>query len=815
MRGRPADRSRTRFYGVPKAGKWHGQAVGRRVPAGDLWGSDRFIVAARRRNLTQFVRGGLTLAVFAVGGATLSLAALPAAAQETVFPPAPNMTPFTPTPAKPGTLGSETSDDINLVADEVGHDEELGIFVARGNVEILSEGKIVKADVVTYNERTERITAAGNVVILEPDGDTQFATYADVTDDVKEGILYDFRMLLKDNARLAASRAERVDQNRKEILHKGVYTPCAPCATDPSRSPLWQVKAYEAVRDKVNKTITYHNAWLEMFGVPVFYTPWFRHPDFGVKRQSGFLSPSINFSSKSGTQIRTPYYATLGPDKDVTFTPILRFGGELQEGPGAVGMLEYRQRLLNGRFRIAGSGTVEDRLSEELQASQRRELHDELRGHVEGDGLFSINDDWRWGFDFKATSDKAYLKRFRLGSRDILTDTAWAEGFFGRSYANARAYAFQTTKSNQQGDQLPIVAPMLDYRFVGEPGIAGAYWGLDANFMNLRRIDGRESVRIAAEPYWTLPYTSSIGDIYRLTFSLPMTIHTVHDVDPDSDVRDPTGDDFDGTVFRAVPKLTFDWRYPLVRATPSFTQVFEPIFQLVAAPDTGNTGKIPNEDSRAFELDDTNVFLSDRFAGLDRADTGSRVTYGAQWTGYLPANGQIGAFLGQSYQLDHDDNDEFRQSGGIADDLTDVVGRVDLRPGNGINLSYRFRFDVEDTQFNRHEARASYGNEYGYVAGAYAFINSDGVEFEDREQASAAVGAYLGDYWSANVNSSYDLVGNRLLSVGGGLKYLDECFELDFSATFTPAGDTEETEGDFAFFLAVNFKNLGGIDVPF
>ena len=754
------------------------------------------------------------LVACAGAGAILSFAALPAFAQDTVFPPAPGMEPFTPTPAKPGTLGAAPSEDINVIADEFGHDEELGIFVARGNVEILSDGKIVKADVVTYNERTKRITAAGNVAIVEPDGDTQFATYADVTDDVKEGTLQNFRMLLKDNSRLAAVRAERLNQNTIEVLHKGVYTPCAPCAADPSRAPLWQVKAYEAVRDKVNKTVTYHDAWLEMFGVPVLYTPWFRHPDFNVDRQTGFLSPSLHFSSESGTQLSTPYYVVLGPDKDVTFTPILRFGGELQEGPGAVGVLEYRQRLRNGRFRIEGSGTIEDRMSEELEDSERHELHDDPRGHIEGDGLFNINDDWRAGFDFKATSDKKYLKRWHLGSRDILTDTAYVEGFFGRSYAEAQGYAFQTTQLSQDGDQLPIIAPMLDYRFMSEPGVAGAYWGLDVNFMNLRRIEGREVVRIAAEPYWTLPYTSSFGDIYRLTFSMPTTIHTVHDVDPNSNDIDPSGDNYDGTKVSVVPKMTFDWRYPFVRATPTFTQVFEPIFQLVAAPDAGNTTKVPNEDSRAFELDDTNVFLSDRFAGWDRADTGSRVSYGAQWSGYLPLNGYVNAFLGQSFQFDHDDNDESRDSAGITDDLTDLVGRLAVTPGNGINLNYRFRFDVEEASFQRHEARASYGNEYFVFAASYAFINSEGTEFLDREQVSVFGQANLSDYWSVNAGASYDLEENDLLSISGGLHYLDECFELTFSSTYTPAGDTEETEGDFSFFFAVNFKNLGGIDVP-
>ena len=786
-------------------------------------------MAAKWRGLTDIVMSGL-LPVLCAGLIVWSSPAaakndeqdnrinapgnlqLPLPAPKAAPAPAPQ-----PAPAQPSAPAAGEGPDktINLIADEVGHDENLGIFVARGHVEILREGKIVKADVVTYNERTKRITAAGNVVLLEPDGDTQFASYADITDDVKEGILYDFRELLKDNSRLAANRAYRVEQDTKEILRKGVYTPCAPCAEDPSRAPLWQVKAYSAIRDKVKRTITYHDAWLEMFGVPVLYTPWFRHPDFGVDRQSGLLSPSVHYSSKNGLQIGTPYYATLGPDKDITFTPIFRFGGDLQEHPGGVGVLEYRQRVENGRFRIEGSGTVEDMESEEIDSSQRHELHNEFRGHIEGDGLFDINDNWRAGADFKATTDKEYLKRFHLGSRDILTDKVYGEGFFGRSYAEARAYAFQTTKDNLDSDQLPIIAPMLDYRFVGEPGIAGAYWGMDVNFMNLQRVDGRKDIRIAANPYWTLPYTSSMGDIYRLTLEAPMTVQSVRDVDPDSNIVDPEGNTFDGTVVTAVPKMSFDWSYPFVRPSPTFTQVFEPLFQLVVAPDAGNKRKIPNEDSRAFELDDTNVLLADRFPGLNRPDSGSRVSYGAQWSGYLPEGSYVNAFLGQSYQLDHNDNDEFRIGTGVEDDLTDMVGRLQLRPGNGIDLSYRFRFDAQDATFKRHEARASYIDPNFVLSTSYAFIAADGIEFEDREQASAYVGVNLSDYWSVNTRSSYDLQGRRLLSVGGGLRYLDECFDMGFDATYVPGGDTEDTQGKFNFLFTVTFRNLGGLDIPY
>ena len=742
----------------------------------------------------------------------------PASELESQFNPGAFMLQQRPAP-QPGAPAEppDTPDTIRMIADQVGHDETLGIFVARGNVEILREDKIVKADVVTYNERTKRITAAGNVQLLEPDGDTQFATYADVTDDVKEGILYDFRMLMKDNSRLAANRAYRVEQDTKEILRKGVYTPCAQCAEDPSRSPLWQIKAYSAIRDKVEKTITYHDAWLEMFGVPVLYTPWFRHPDFDVARQSGMLTPELHYSSANGLQIATPYFYVLAPDKDVTFTPIFRFGGELQEHPGGVLDNVYRQGGVGGRFRVEGSRQVEDPETTDPNPDDRVELPDEFRGHIEGDGLFNIDENWRAGFDFKAATDKKYLKRWHLGSRDILTDTAFVEGFFGRSYAEARGYAFQSTERGLQTDQLPIIAPMLDYRFMSEPGVAGAYWGVDANFMNLRRTDGREVVRVAANPYWTLPYTSSLGDIYRLTLEMPMTVHTVHDVDPDSDDRNPPADvdDFDGTEFRVLPKASFDWSYPLIRPSQTFTQVIEPMFQVVAAPDSGNTGNIPNEDSRAFELDDTNLFLANRFPGLDRQDTGSRMTYGTNWSAYLPQGSYINAFLGQSFQFEHDDNDEFRTGTGIDDDLTDVVGRLQLRPIPGLDLSYRYRFDVEDVEFQRHEARASYGTEYFVFSGSYAFIAADGIEFDDREQLSGYVSANLSDYWSVNTQSAYDLEGNRLLSVGGGFRYLDECFDLQISTTYVPSGETEESEGEVNAMVTLTFRNLGGLDIPY
>ena len=53
-------------------------------------------------------------------------------------------------------------------ADEVEYDEQLALTVARGHVEISQNGQVLLADTVSYNQRTDTITASGNVSLTQP-----------------------------------------------------------------------------------------------------------------------------------------------------------------------------------------------------------------------------------------------------------------------------------------------------------------------------------------------------------------------------------------------------------------------------------------------------------------------------------------------------------------------------------------------------------------------------------------------------------------------------------------------------------------------
>jgi LPS-assembly protein len=291
-------------------------------------------------------------------------------------------------------------------------------------------------------------------------------------------------------------------------------------------------------------------------------------------------------------------------------------------------------------------------------------------------------------------------------------------------------------------------------------------------------------------------------------------MYATNNTDTGSDDIDPSSgtDTFSGVTARVFPQGSLKWRYPFVRPGETFTQVLQPIVQLVMAPDCCNSGKIPNEDSRAFEWDDTKVFSTNRFTGIDRVDSGSRVNYGFEWSAFDNAGHSAEVFLGQSYQFirGHDSP----QDSGIRSDLTDVVGRVSLQPNELLNATYRFRFDADAKEMRRQEVTLSAGPKELTASLSYIRL-SENEEFGDREQVYGGLSTQLFDYWSASAGAGYDLVLNRVNSLYGGIGYNDECFGLNINAQYSPESDTDTSSGKFAAFVTFTFKNLGDFGTSF
>jgi LPS-assembly protein len=700
---------------------------------------------------------------------------------------------------KPGRIEKPTeSEPVLMLADELTYDEELGIVTARGHVEISQGDNVVHADTVSYNQRADKVTATGNVSLTGPEGDTIFADYVELTSDLKAATVETIKMLLSDRSRLAAASGTRSEDGNKTEMNHAVYSPCELCKEDPMRAPLWQIKAIRVTHDKEKKRIEYRDAWLEMFGVPVLYTPYFSHPDPSVKRASGLLAPQFQYSNKLGVAMRLPYFWVLSDDKDATITPIFSTG----EYP--VLLTEYRQRVRDGSFRIKASGTASDEDDNEANLSEG-----EFRGHIDATGRFDIDKQWRWGFDIERATDKTYERLYDFSHARTLTSHAFGEMFHARNYASLQGFAFQGTRDIDQNDEAPIVIPLMDYNYVSNPIAFGSYFTMDADALVLSRIEGRESRRLSVKGGWVLPYTSPWGDIYRLSAMVQGDVYSFNGLNPASDDPNPSGPTENGVEGRLFPQISLEWRYPFIRQHEGWHEVVEPIAQIVAGPNGSNPGTIPNEDSLDIEFDENNLFDLNRFAGLDRVDSGQRVNYGLRWSIYGDEGGFASVFLGQSYSFN--DNSNFDAGSGLDTRRSDIVGAVYITPADYLDVVYRFRLDGDSLQAQRDELLLKAGPDWLNVDVSYAFLSDEAdpdTTFGDRQEIAARLNTKVDDYWSLFIAGRRDLEEGRMLSYGGGVAYEDECFDIRTSI-FRNNYEDGETDPGIKVLFSIAFKNLG------
>lgn len=702
------------------------------------------------------------------------------------------------------TIPRVLEDNVLMSADFVTYDEDFGVVIASGNVEISHGESVLLADTVSYNRRDAVVIATGNVALLSADDDVIFSNYMELAGDLKSGIIKGIQILFSDGSRAAATGGRMSSDGRIEV-RKAVYSPCKLCPNRNMDKPIWQIKSLSVVHDKSLKRIFYRDAFLEVFGVPVAYVPFFSHADPSVGRKTGFLAPSLGNDSVFGLTYEQPFFFNIAPNKDATFAPIIT----TKQGVVLTG--EYREVRKRGEYKINGSLTRADRESEDPQETER------TRGHVFGAGEFAVNPIWRAGFDVNRATDATYLVRYGF-SRDPylgrygfgrgdshLTSQIYLTGAEGRNFADLRALSFQSLDLDNDENSVPYVTPLGRYLFRSEPNGRGEYWLMNADVRVLGRSSGAESRRISIKGGWRLPFTSANGVVYDLTLSLRGDLYHVANVlDP---VTNSTAQS--GLTGRVVPEFRLDWRYPFGRQTANGAQIVEPIAQLIWGPNGGNPSKIPNEDSLAFEFDDVNLFSSNRFPGLDRYEGGARLNYGVRGEFSNGESGRNEVFFGQSYRAQADDT--FEVGTGLDRNFSDFVGRIIISPTNYLNLSHRFRLDRTNFATRRSSVGAAVGPQW--LTGSLTYTKlSDGPTLgvpTSLEQVNFGMNFLPRKHWRLYLTHQRDLTedGGSLLS-GLGLIYRDECVLIRtyLNRYFTQNADLKPTTN---FIVRITLRNLG------
>ena len=392
---------------------------------------------------------------------------------------------YNPVPHRPKPPRVANDGQMLVQAIEVDYDYNNSRVSAVGNVQMFYNGTSVEADKVIYDQKTKRLHAEGNIRMTDADGRITYANVMDLSDDYRDGFVDSLRVDTADQTRMAATRADRSSGNYT-VFENGVYTACAPCKDDPKKPPLWQVKGARIIHDQTEKMLYFENAQLEFFGVPMAYMPFFSTPDPTVKRKTGFLMPAFTSYTAFGYGVEVPFYWAIAPDYDATFSP--RFTTK----QGVLLQAEFRQRLADGSYQIRAYGI--DQTDPAAFAGQPGDR--QFRGGIETKGQFALNDKWVWGWDGVLLSDYYFMSDYRLAQyKDPLgsflnlpteaVSQLYLTGVGNRSYFDARTIYYLSFSGLQ--NQVPVVAPVIDYSNVINHPVLGGEFSYKTNFTSLTR----------------------------------------------------------------------------------------------------------------------------------------------------------------------------------------------------------------------------------------------------------------------------------------------------------------------------------------
>lgn len=678
---------------------------------------------------------------------------------------------------------------ILFQADNLSYDQAADTIFADGHVEAAYGKRLLFADRVIYNQTTKIVTASGNVVLTEPDGTTLFAQYAQLADDLRDGVIKGIGLRLADNSAMAANQAKRTGENLTQ-LERAVYSPCKLCREEGKTTPIWQLRARHVTHDKQKKKIVYRDAFLDAFGVPVFYTPYFSHADPSVKRKSGFLSPLIGASSDLGRKLEIPYFWNLSPSSGLVVSPLYT------SREGVVMKTLYEERTQRGRFEFDGSITRPI----ERDLNGNRTGNREIRGHIFSRGRYALGPSDIWGFDIERSTDDTYLSRYNITDRDTLTSRLFTEHQAGRDFGSVDFLLFQGLKQDDDPGLTPMILPLMHYSGKTDPDSAGARFSLEADALALRRKDGQDSHRISLTGGWQRGYISGLGEVYSLFADVRGDAYYVDDIPSSRDRNDLTG--------RILPRAGVEWRLPITNPEATVTQIIEPIAQVIVSPYGGNPDNIPNEDSGSFEFDSSNLFSPDRFPGLDRWEGGPRANLGVKWGAYRPDGGYASLLLGQVWRVK--DDTSFARETGLNNKRSDYVGSITLSPSPWFELLHRFRLDRQKLDYQRSEYDLEAGPErlrlgIGYVRLAREL---DVAGLSSREEVTANMRAQLAANWWMNAYTRRELGENSTIASKAGIFYQDECvlFGVIYDRRYTRDRDVKPSS---SITFRIHLLNLG------
>ncbi len=629
---------------------------------------------------------------------------------------------------------------ISLLADSIRVNQNSGLLIASGNVQIFYEGRLLTAAEIRYDSKKKTIIAIGPITIREPDGTVFTAEYAELSENLRDGVIRGARLLLADQLQLASAEIRRT-ANRFNSMTNVVASSCQVCLSRPT--PVWQIRAQQITHDELRQRIYFRNATLEILGIPVAFLPYLRTPSPEVQRATGFLVPTFLSSDYFGDGLKIPYYITLGDHADTTITPTVTLqGAQLID-------MEYRQRFSSGGFDLFGAFAISD------------ENGDDGRGFATVEGAFVLPRDVILSFDGTILSDYGFMKQFSYSNTDRVVSEISLSRYDDRNYFSVAAASLLSLRDDENNDRIPLVFPEFSYRSYQTDLFVGGKIGYSLNGVGLTRDEGQNMTRVGGSVDWMIPLELRHGVRAKVFAEMELDFYRVRNSEQFPE----------GTLTSFHPTLGAEVSWPLGQSLANSRHVFQPVIQVIYTADPSWNDAVPNEDSRQVEFDETNLFDLNRHPGQDASEMGLRTNLGATYTIFNDNGWEIGAAAG--IVLRSETNRQFSQ---------DILGAVSFEFPPNFSAIGRILLD-EEFVVKRTEAELDISLDRFDLGGSFVYLLADPRAGSDSDRSEGTLrGSYrLTPSWEVDMRWTRNFITGKPVRASGGITYGNECIEIELS----------------------------------
>ena len=658
------------------------------------------------------------------------------------------------------SLSTVAENITNLIADEI-KINQAGELVASGAVTVWYEDRKVTASSITYASKNDKLIIRGPVRIIDNQSTMILADQAELSEDLKVGIIKSAKIILGYQVQIAAAKVLQKDARYSEAFNIAA-TSCHVCI---NKTPLWQIRARKIVQDKFEKQIYFEHAQLRVLDIPVFYLPFMRLPDPSLKRATGFLAPKLKTSSVLNTGIKIPYFIRLNKHKDFTITPFYSPKTKTIE-------YRYRQAYTSGFMLIEGALT-RDAL-----------IPNKNRGYILSDTSLILQNGYNLGIQLQAVSDPSYLFEYDFAQLDRLNTKLELSRSMRYQNSEVKLSNYHSLRENENNATQPTLVAEGAIESRLNPDMIKGEIGLEANFLKSYRysdlnndgpdsdtlVDGYDTTRLSLLSNWDHGWEIANGIILHFENEFGLSQYYVQqhaDIGPKA------------TRMFGVGAVGLRWPWYRINSNGGIG-VVEPQIQLVRS--VSSNSAVPNDDSTQVEFDEGNLFRLNRAPGLDLIENGSRLNVGLAGSQFMDSGSNLSWKIGRV--LRSEALSTFPSGSGLSNSISDWLLATNFQQKNGIELINRALI-ASDGVVTKSETSLKVNRNQHQIRATHVELTKDSNISQNQSLSSVALewNYNLNSNWRSDSKFQFDSNIGRLSKLELGLRYENECVNVDLSSS--------------------------------